>query len=209
MTAYSWNSLNAKLTRDTQWNGRVRFSISSRVRHLYRTCKMLMLASACGAGDRVPGSREITENLEHNNSKLFATITTYLNLPEFTEESQLCRIQRKQVSLSKLPAARFLTLNWKHKIQFNFWGIYVRLSIIVYYYNVTSDECVCFLDSDETIDRFLLHCPLYDNIRTRLLPAQPTILIVSTMQLQRRARYNTLTKNGRKTIVCRLMYQEW
>ena len=34
-------------------------------------------------------------------------------------------------------------------------------------------------DSNETVDLFLLYCPIYD-IRTRLLPAQPT----STIQLQ-------------------------
>ena len=36
-------------------------------------------------------------------------------------------------------------------------------------------KCVYCPDSDETVDHFLFHCPLYDNIRTRLLPAQPTI----------------------------------
>ena len=33
-------------------------------------------------------------------------------------------------------------------------------------------KCVCCPDSDETIEHFLFHCSLYDDIRTRLLPAQ-------------------------------------
>ena len=49
------------------------------------------------------------------------------------------------------------------------------------------DSYVYSPDSDETVDYFLLHCPLYDNIGTRLLSAQPTIhntLHGSTTQLQ-------------------------
>ena len=30
-------------------------------------------------------------------------------------------------------------------------------------------------DCDETVEHFLLHCRLYDNIRSRLLPAHPNI----------------------------------
>ena len=37
------------------------------------------------------------------------------------------------------------------------------------------EKCVYCPDSDETVQHFLFHCPPYDNIRTRLLPAQPTI----------------------------------
>ena len=36
-------------------------------------------------------------------------------------------------------------------------------------------KCVYCTDSDETVEHFLFHCPLYGDIRTRLLPAQPTI----------------------------------
>ena len=39
-------------------------------------------------------------------------------------------------------------------------------------------KCVHCPDSDETIYHFLFHCPLYDNIRTRLLPAQPKYSIM-------------------------------
>ena len=54
-------------------------------------------------------------------------------------------------------------------------------------------KCVYCPDSDETVEHFLFHCPLYDNIRSRLLPAQPNIhntLYGSTTQLQRTATYN-------------------
>ena len=36
-------------------------------------------------------------------------------------------------------------------------------------------KCVYCPDSDETIEHVLFHCPLYDDIRSRLLPAQPII----------------------------------
>ena len=36
-----------------------------------------------------------------------------------------------------------------------------------------SAKCVYCPDSDATVVHFLFHCPLYDNIRSRLLPAQP------------------------------------
>ena len=36
-------------------------------------------------------------------------------------------------------------------------------------------KCVYCPDSDETIEHVLFHCPLYDDIRSRLLPAQPMI----------------------------------
>ena len=34
-------------------------------------------------------------------------------------------------------------------------------------------KCVYCPDSDETVEHFLFHCSLYDNSRSRLLPAQP------------------------------------
>ena len=34
-------------------------------------------------------------------------------------------------------------------------------------------KCVYSPDSDETVEHFMFHCPLYDNIRSRLLLAQP------------------------------------
>ena len=34
-------------------------------------------------------------------------------------------------------------------------------------------KCVYCPDSDETVEHFLFRCQLYDNIRSRLLPAQP------------------------------------
>ena len=66
-------------------------------------------------------------------------------------------------------------------------------------------------DSDETIEHFLFHCPLYDNIRSRLLPAQPNIhntLYGSTTQLQRTATYNMSAMNRRDEIVRSLGDQE-
>ena len=56
-------------------------------------------------------------------------------------------------------------------------------------------KCVYCLDSDETVEHFLFHCPLCDKIRTWLVPAQPNIglhntLYESTTQLQLTAAYN-------------------
>ena len=31
-------------------------------------------------------------------------------------------------------------------------------------------------DSDDTVEHFMFHCPPYDNIRSRLLPAQPKLI---------------------------------
>ena len=65
-------------------------------------------------------------------------------------------------------------------------------------------KCVYCPDSDETVEHFLFHCPLYDNIRTRLLPAQPNIhntLYEPTTQLQRTTTYNISAMNRRDTIV--------
>ena len=72
-------------------------------------------------------------------------------------------------------------------------------------------KCVYCPDSEETIEHFLFHCPLYDNIRTRLLPAQPTIhntLYRSNTQLQRTATYNMSAMNRRDKIVRSLGDQE-
>ena len=72
-------------------------------------------------------------------------------------------------------------------------------------------KCVYCPDSDETVEHFLFHCPLYDNIRTRLLPAQPTIqntLYGPTTQLQRTATYNMSAMNRRDKIVRSLGDQE-
>ena len=72
-------------------------------------------------------------------------------------------------------------------------------------------KCVYCPDSDETVERFLFHCPLYDNIRTRLLPAQLNIhntLYGSTTQLQRTATYNMSAMNRRDKIVRSLGDQE-
>ena len=72
-------------------------------------------------------------------------------------------------------------------------------------------KCVYCPDSDETIEHFLFHCPLYDNIRSRLLPAQPNIhntLYGSTTQLQRTATYNMSAMNSRDEIVRSLGDQE-
>ena len=72
-------------------------------------------------------------------------------------------------------------------------------------------KCVYCPDSDETIEHFLFHCPLYDNIRSRLLPAQPNIhntLYGSTTQLQRTATYNMSAMNRRDEIVRSLGDQE-
>ena len=58
-------------------------------------------------------------------------------------------------------------------------------------------KCVYCPDSDETIEHFL-----YDNIRSRLLPAQPNIhntLYGSTTQLQRTATYNMSAMNRPKS----------
>ena len=66
-------------------------------------------------------------------------------------------------------------------------------------------------DSDETVEHFLFHCPLYDNIRFRLLPAQPNIHNTqygSTTQLQRTATYTMSAMNRRDKIVRRLGDQE-
>ena len=66
-------------------------------------------------------------------------------------------------------------------------------------------------DSDETVEHVLSHCPLYDNIRSRLLPAQPNIhntLYGSTTQLQRTATYNMSAMNRRDEIVRSLVDQE-
>ena len=66
-------------------------------------------------------------------------------------------------------------------------------------------------DSDETVEHFLFHCPLYDNIRSRLLPAQPSIhntLYGSTTQLQRTATYNMSAMNRRDEIIRSLGDQE-
>ena len=59
-------------------------------------------------------------------------------------------------------------------------------------------KCVYCPDSDETVKHFLFHCPLYDNITSRLLTAQPNIhntLYGSTSQLQRTATYNKIVPN--------------
>ena len=72
-------------------------------------------------------------------------------------------------------------------------------------------KCVYCPDSDETVEHFLFHCPLYDNIRSRLLPAQPNIhntLYGSTTQLQRTATYNMSAMNRRDKIVRSLGDQE-
>ena len=66
-------------------------------------------------------------------------------------------------------------------------------------------------DSDDTIDHVLFHCPLYDNIRTRLLPAQPNIhstLYGSTTELQRTATCNMSAMNRRDNIFRSLGDQE-
>ena len=39
-----------------------------------------------------------------------------------------------------------------------------------------SAKCVYCSDSDETVEHFLFHFTLYDNIRSRLLPAQPIFI---------------------------------
>ena len=65
-------------------------------------------------------------------------------------------------------------------------------------------KCVYCPDSDETVEHFPFHCPLYDNIRSRLLPAQPNIhntLYGSTTQLRRTATYNMSAMNRRDEIV--------
>ena len=72
-------------------------------------------------------------------------------------------------------------------------------------------KCVYCPDSDETIGHFLFHYPLYDNIRSRLLSAQPNIhntLYGSTTQLQRTATYNMSAMNRRDEIVRSLGDQE-
>ena len=72
-------------------------------------------------------------------------------------------------------------------------------------------KCVYCPDSDETVEHFLFQCPLYDNIRSRLLPAQPNIpsmLYGSTTQLQRTATYNMSAMNRRDEIVRSLRDQE-
>ena len=66
-------------------------------------------------------------------------------------------------------------------------------------------------DSDETIAHFLFHCPLYNNIRSILLPAQPNIhntLYGSTTQLQRTATYNKSAMNRHDKIARSLGDQE-
>ena len=70
-------------------------------------------------------------------------------------------------------------------------------------------KCVYCPDSDETVEHFL--CPLYDNITSRLLPAQPNIhntLYGSNTQLQRTATYNMSAMNRRDKIVRSLGEQE-
>ena len=65
-------------------------------------------------------------------------------------------------------------------------------------------KCVYCPDSDETVEHVLFRCPLYDNIRTRLLPAHQNIhntLYGSTTQLQRTATYNISAMNRRDEIV--------
>ena len=72
-------------------------------------------------------------------------------------------------------------------------------------------KCVYCPDSDETVEHFLFHCPLYDNIRSRLLPAQPNIqntLYGPTTQLQRTATYNMSAMNRHDEIVRSLGDQE-
>ena len=72
-------------------------------------------------------------------------------------------------------------------------------------------NCVYCPDSDETVEHFLLHCPLYDSIRRRLLAAQPTIqntLYGHTTQLQRTATYNISAMNRCDKIVRSLGDQE-
>ena len=67
-----------------------------------------------------------------------------------------------------------------------------------------SAKCVYCPDSDETVEHFLFHCPLYDHIRSRLLPAQRNIhntLYGSTTQLQRTATYNMSAMSRRDKIV--------
>ena len=68
-------------------------------------------------------------------------------------------------------------------------------------------KCVYCPDSDETVEHFPFHYPLYDNIRTRLLPAQPNkhnTLYGFTTQLQRTATYNMSAMNRRDKIVRRM-----
>ena len=72
-------------------------------------------------------------------------------------------------------------------------------------------KCVYCPDSDGTVEHFLFHCPLYDNIISRLQPAQPNIhntLYRSTTQLQRTATYNMSAMNRRDKIVRSLEDQE-
>ena len=72
-------------------------------------------------------------------------------------------------------------------------------------------KCVYCPDSDETVEHFLFHCPLYDNIRTRLLPAQPNIhntLYGSTTQLQRTATYNNMSAMKRRDKIVRSLGEQ-
>ena len=65
-------------------------------------------------------------------------------------------------------------------------------------------KCVYCYDSDETVDHFLLHWPVYDNARTRLLPVQLTIhnmLYGSTTHVQRTAIYSSSVLDSRDKIV--------
>ena len=65
-------------------------------------------------------------------------------------------------------------------------------------------KCVHCPDSDESVEHFLFLSQLYDNIRSRLLPAQPTIQ--DTTQLQRTATYNMSAMNRcYKTVRCDLI----
>ena len=44
------------------------------------------------------------------------------------------------------------------------------------HYEITQRTvCLLDIDSGDTVDNFLLHCPLYGNIITRLMPFQPTM----------------------------------
>ena len=74
-----------------------------------------------------------------------------------------------------------------------------------------SAACVYCPDSDETTDHFLLYCLQYNDIRTRLLPPDPTIdntLYGPTTQHQKTASFYKSAMNKRNITVRSLKDQE-